>query len=221
LTDSFLRVRGAEGVFALGDCSTIEQDLMIKRAEELFKMADVNGDGTLCSDEFLSIMETAKRKYPQVQVQLTYVENDCKRLFEEMDTSGDQKLDFGEFKEALKLMDRKLKSLPATAQVASQQGSYLGELLSKTNGDNLSQSSEDLEKRGVAPFEYRHLGSFAYVGDNRAVLQVPIFGTLSGWWTMWLWRAAYASDCASMRTKLLVVGDWLKAYVFGRDSSRI
>jgi len=79
LTDSFLRVRGAEGVFALGDCSTIEQDLMIKRAEELFKMADVNGDGTLCSDEFLSIMETAKRKYPQVQVQLTYVENDCKR----------------------------------------------------------------------------------------------------------------------------------------------
>lgn len=56
------------------------------------------------------------------------------------------------------------------------QGSYLGELLSKTNGDNLSQSSEDLEKRGVAPFEYRHLGSFAYVGDNRAVLQVPIFG---------------------------------------------
>jgi len=38
-----------------------------------------------------------------------------------MDTSGDQKLDFGEFKEALKLMDRKLKSLPATAQVASQQ----------------------------------------------------------------------------------------------------
>ena len=79
LTDNFLRVCGAEGVFALGDCSTIEQDLMVKRAEELFKMADVNGDGTLSCQEFLALMETAKRKYPQVQVQLTYVENDCKR----------------------------------------------------------------------------------------------------------------------------------------------
>ena len=79
LTDNFLRVRGAKGVFALGDCSTIEHDLMVKRAEELFKMADVNGDGTLSCQEFLALMETAKRKYPQVQVQLTYVENDCKR----------------------------------------------------------------------------------------------------------------------------------------------
>ena len=52
---------------------------MVKRAEELFKMADVNGDGTLSCEEFLALMETAKRKYPQVQVQLTYVENDCKR----------------------------------------------------------------------------------------------------------------------------------------------
>ena len=38
---------------------------------------------------------------------------------------------------------------------------------------------------------------------------------------MWLWRAAYASECASTRTKLLVVGDWAKSHVFGRDSSRI
>lgn len=30
LTDMYLRVKGAEGVFAIGDCSTIEHDLMIK-----------------------------------------------------------------------------------------------------------------------------------------------------------------------------------------------
>ena len=58
-------------------------------------------------------------------------------------------------------------------------------------------------------------------GNDLSVFCHDLAGTLSGWWTMWLWRAAYASDCASMRTKLLVVGDWLKAYVFGRDSSRI
>ena len=39
----------------------------------------------------------------------------------EMDTSGDHKLDFEEFQNALLKLDKRLKSLPATAQVASQQ----------------------------------------------------------------------------------------------------
>ena len=43
-----------------------------------------------------------------------------------MDTSGDQKLDLDEFKHMLCTLDSQLKSLPATAQVASQQGKYLG-----------------------------------------------------------------------------------------------
>ena len=78
MTDKYLRVRGADGIFALGDCSTIEHDLMIRRAEELFKLADVNGDGTLSYEEFVGLMETAKKKYPQVQVELAAAENDCK-----------------------------------------------------------------------------------------------------------------------------------------------
>ena len=40
----------------------------------------------------------------------------------------------------------------------------------------MSETTEELERKGLAPFKYRHLGSFAYVGDNGAVLQVPIFG---------------------------------------------
>ena len=79
MTDKYLRVKGAEGVFALGDCSTIEQDQMISQAKELFKEADVNGDGTLCLSEFRSILENAKYKFPQVQVQLSYVENNIER----------------------------------------------------------------------------------------------------------------------------------------------
>ena len=34
----------------------------------------------------------------------------------------------------------------------------------------------ELEASGVSPFKYKHLGSFAYVGDNKAVLQLPIIG---------------------------------------------
>ena len=72
-------MKGAENVFALGDCSTVEQDLMISKAKELFKQADVNSDGTLSLDEFRAIIETAKTQFPQVQVQLSYVENDMER----------------------------------------------------------------------------------------------------------------------------------------------
>lgn len=136
------------------------------------------------------------------------------RIFTEMDTSGDQKLDFEEFRQTLLQLDKKLKSLPATAQVASQQvnilllcvctmynvpiytctytvpctaivtvtashvqGAYLGNLLSNTNGEVVSQTTQELETTKLKPFKYRHLGSFAYVGDNRAVLQLPIIGT--------------------------------------------
>lgn len=48
------------------------------------------------------------------------------RLFMEADISGDQLIDINEFKQLLHKLDRQLKSLPATAQVASQQGKYLG-----------------------------------------------------------------------------------------------
>ena len=57
--------------------------------------------------------------------------------------------------------------------------------------------------------------------DSPTIVLPDPAGTLSGWWTMWLWRAAYASECASLRTRLLVLGDWGKTFVFGRDSSRI
>lgn len=66
-------------MFALGDCSTIEQDLMISRAKELFKQADVNHDGTLTLEEFQQIIEQAKTQFPQVQVQLSYLENNVER----------------------------------------------------------------------------------------------------------------------------------------------
>lgn len=47
------------------------------------------------------------------------------RLFSEVDTSGDQRVDYKEFEAILHKMDRNLKSLPATAQVASQQVSHV------------------------------------------------------------------------------------------------
>ena len=48
---------------------------MVEKAEELFKMADVNGDGHLTIEEFTALMEQAKQKYPQVQVLFSKAEH--------------------------------------------------------------------------------------------------------------------------------------------------
>lgn len=57
---------------------------------------------------------------------------------------------------------------------------FSGKLLSKTNGKELLTNTEqELKMKGLHEFHYRHLGSFAYVGNNNAVLEVPIFGKKS------------------------------------------
>lgn len=57
-----------------------------------------------------------------------------------------------------------------TAQVASQQGKYLGAKFGK-----LAKQQETLSKNGIVdlddesyyhPFEYQHLGSLAYIGNS-------------------------------------------------------
>ena len=143
------------------------------------------------------------------------------RAFEKADKNKDERLSIDEFKEILAEIDSELKSLPATAQVATQQGKYLANLLSKLVREVNLESSQDLGTYGAAPFKYRHLGSFAYVGDNRAVLQLPLIGAFKGLAAMWLWRAAYTNECVGVRMKVLIVFDWLKSAIFGRDTSRI
>ena len=66
-------------MFAIGDCSTTEHDMMVRNAEALFHDADQNGDGTLSMEEFKAMMEGAKKKYPQVQFELTKAENNCNK----------------------------------------------------------------------------------------------------------------------------------------------
>jgi len=133
-----------------------------------------------------------------------------------MDTDHNEKLSYEEFAAFLQQVDSKLKSYPATAQVASQQGKYIGSLLS-----NHPEVIEEESSLNVQPFEYSHLGSFAYVGGETAVLELPIIGTFNNFATIWLWRGAYLNQAVSWRMEMLIGLDWLKAHVFGRDTSEI
>ncbi|EEQ30913.1 alternative NADH-dehydrogenase [Microsporum canis CBS 113480] len=77
--------------------------------------------------------------------------------------------------------------------------------------------------RQVGPFQYSHQGSLAYIGKERAVADISwLSGNIAsgGTLTYLFWRSAYLSMCFSTRNRVLVVVDWLKAKLFGRDVSR-
>ena len=139
--------------------------------------------------------------------------------FKEADKNADGCLGIEEFEKLLKTVDNKLTSLPCTAQVASQKGKYLGKLFSQ-HPDIIGESS-NLSEQGVKQFEYNHMGMFAYIGDDKAVLQFPVIGSFKGLGAMYLWKAAYFNESVTIRTKCLILFDWIKSRLFGRDTSRI
>lgn len=95
--------------------------------------------------------------------------------------------------------------LPSTAQVAQQQGLFLAKYFNK-------------EMKVKESFKYKNLGMLAYIGGHKALADTPQFkGT--GFKTFVLWRSAYLTKLVSFKNKLLVIFDWTKTFLFGRDVS--
>ena len=65
-------------------------------------------------------------------------------------------------------------------QVARQEGEYLARLLKQHNPGHQSQGKGALP-RPQKPFKYTHLGSLAYVGADKAVMDIPKMGPVTGW----------------------------------------
>jgi NADH dehydrogenase FAD-containing subunit len=140
--------------------------------------------------------------------------------------------------------------LPATAQVASQQGEYLAKLLNddfdlsptismegtflppiknpEAEGKlsdsiaNFSTQSDEYAK----PFQFWDLGILAYTGGGSALAQLSTLPSAppikqTGQAGNALWKSVYLSKQVSMRNRLLVLNDWLKRQIFGRDITRL
>jgi len=133
-------------------------------------------------------------------------------------------------------------SYAPTAQVAAQQGHYLARMfaqiaardryqvevveLGRTNAplEEIDAAIKKLNKASVLrPFHYTHQGSLAYIGSDRAIADLPFMnGNFSsgGVATFLFWRSAYISNLFSLRNRSLVLLDWFKVLLFGRDVSR-
>ncbi len=96
---------------------------------------------------------------------------------------------------------------PVTAQVAQQEGKYLGKSLTR-----LAKS------KPVKPFTFKDLGMLAYIGNRKALADLPQYKG-SGFFTFLFWRSVYLTKLVSLKNKMLVLFDWFKNILFGRDVS--
>jgi len=98
--------------------------------------------------------------------------------------------------------------LPASGQVAQQQGEHLARALR-------------LEARGrhPPPFRFSNRGMLAYIGGKQALVDLPQV-KWSGRVAFLFWRSVYLTKLVSLQNKVRVLFDWAKAATFGRDTSR-
>ena len=116
-TDTHLRLNGAPlgDVYAIGDCSTVQNNLADNIVSFVRNLAWKHGkDPETIEIHFSDWREVAadvKKRFPQAVGHLKRLD----KLFAEFDKDKSGTLDFGELRELLKQIDSKLTSLPATA----------------------------------------------------------------------------------------------------------
>ena len=101
------------------------------------------------------------------------------------------------------------KPLPGIAPVAKQQGFYAARLIRAR-----------MQGKSLPAFRYRHLGSMATIGRKVAVAD---FGrvTTSGRIAWLLWGVVHVCFLIGFRNRLVVLLDWLWAYVTFQRGSRL
>ncbi|VFQ58925.1 unnamed protein product [Cuscuta campestris] len=228
-TDEWLRVEGCDTVYALGDTATINQRKVMEDIAVIFRKADKDNSGTLTVKEFQEVLNDICERYPQMDLYLKNNQmsslSDLLRELKGGNAKGSVEINIEEFKAALSKVDSQMKNLPATAQVASQQGVYLADCFNR-----MEKCEKDPEgpirfrgegRHRFRPFRYKHFGQFAPLGGEQTAAQLPWDWVSIGHSSQWLWYSVYASKQVSWRTRALVVSDWMRRFIFGRDSSQI
>ncbi|KAL0321199.1 UNVERIFIED_CONTAM: External alternative NAD(P)H-ubiquinone oxidoreductase B2, mitochondrial [Sesamum radiatum] len=167
----------------------------------IFRKADKDKSGTLTVKKFQGVLGDIRERYPQVAL---YLKNKRMRTLVDLlkDSKGDAvkgsvEVNLEEFKSALSQVDSEMKNLPATAQVAAQQGSYLADCFNRM--EKCERKPEGpLRFRGEGrhrfhPFRYKHLGQFAPLGGEQTAAQLPGDWVSIGHSTQWLWYSVYVS----------------------------
>jgi len=138
--------------------------------------------------------------------------------------------------EVFAIGDCAVSGKPPTAQVAYQQGKYLGRLF-RLGQQHLIPDPE------APKFEYNHQGTMAYIGQGEAATELNPNGLIKlgrssvtdhFWWRSLygecdqlrimgpmgfaIWRSVYFSKLVSVRNRWSVASDWMRTSFFGRPA---
>ncbi len=207
-TDAALRVKGSGGtIFALGDACTIELNQAAPHAARMLTEFGAE-DGSVDRESLAKLLRTFSAEFP-------HLTETADRLDQEWETHAkDGRVGVEQLTALLTSQDRGLRTLPATAQVAKQQGEHLSSLVNTLN-------LETLRSGDLPPFAYKHKGSLAYIGSDSAVADIPGVSILKGFLAGLVWKSFETMSQVSLRNQVLVAGDLLRAKLFGRDLSRV
>ncbi|KHJ31310.1 putative alternative nadh dehydrogenase protein [Erysiphe necator] len=223
-TDTHLRLNGTPlgDVYAIGDCATVQNNLadhLVSFLQTLtWKKSKDPENMQITFAEWRSIAQQVRKHFPQATEHLKRLD----KLFKVYDIDNSGTLDFNELRQLLIQIDRKLTSLPATAQRAHQQGQYLGYKLNAIARASAGLRVNDVKDGDVddavfRTFDYRHLGSLAYIGNSAVFDLGSGFNIAGGLWAVYAWRGVYFAQSVSLRTRISLAMDWAKKTFFGRD----
>ncbi len=102
------------------------------------------------------------------------------------------------------------RTLPGVAQVAIQQGRYVGRLI----------SAELKGRAAPPPFRYFDKGNMAAVGKNFAIMESGRI-RLSGFLAYWIWALIHIMSLPQVQNRRRVLTEWLWTYFTGKRSARL
>ncbi|KAJ1488323.1 hypothetical protein T484DRAFT_2019586 [Baffinella frigidus] len=202
VTDRYLKVKGADGIYSLGDCATIEMERLSDLSDMFFDEADQNKDGAVSLHEFREWTNANVEKYPQLQFIASSEEMEAQ--FRQASTTrcapycpthsdvtliSDVPILFLKMApEADRLFRRDGSPVPHGLHhpVAAQEGKYLAKHLNMLptefeEKNTVNSTVRWFKKMGSAdeikPFQYNHLGSLAYIGGDNAAADLRGVGT--------------------------------------------
>lgn len=212
-TCASLRVKGSGGtIFAMGDACTIELNQAAPQAAHMLaQCGSPEHGGTVDLAQLRALLRTFTPEFPHLQEAADRLDADH---FEAAATAEGGRVGLEGLTQLLTAADRGLRTLPATAQVAKQQGEYLAGLINGLNTATLTGGE-------LPHFAYKHKGSLAYIGSDSAVADIPGVQVLKGLLAGLVWKSFETVSQVSLRNQVLVFGDMLRSKVFGRDLSRV
>jgi NADH:ubiquinone reductase (non-electrogenic) len=233
-TDKHCRVLGLDNIWAIGDCADIDLHAEYRaNAVGMWKALPketIKKEERLTMESNMTFLKELRRKFAAGELValndgsgklLNKIIKDLESQHAEAskNTKRFAGLSKTDVTKVVKKHFSRQRYLPATAQVASQQGAWLASILNDPKVDESGKWTFD----HTPAFDFKNKGQLVYVGSHMAAMSVPAGNdydvTWNGSLTNYIWHAAYfgMNESASARFELFF--DWMKTYIFGRSTA--